>query len=125
MGETEKSGRDCTIQLKRYWIAPDRWDDYLAMWRHIAAVRKRCGFNIPFAFIDREANVFTWAISHADFDRGAELYYADPERKRYSRTDYDPGTKSYTDDSSRRDQRNIEDYIVKAEISFVAAAPIP
>ena len=69
-----------TTELKRYNITPDGWEGFLEVWRGIVAVRKRMGFEILFAFIDREKNVFTWAISHTDFDAAAKRYYEDPER---------------------------------------------
>ena len=116
---SEPAGNRDLVQLKRYWIAPGKWDDYLAIWRKIAAVRERCGFTICCAFADRETNVFTWAISHPDFEAGAAAYYADEERKAYSRTDHDPLTGAYSDDPGRAQQANIEDFIVKAEIGFV------
>ena len=116
---SEPADKHEIVQLKRYWIAPARWDDYLAIWRKIAAVRERCGFTICCAFVDRDANVFTWAISHPDFEAGAAAYYADAERKLYSRTDYDPLTGAYSDDPDRAGQANIEDLIIRAEIGFV------
>lgn len=113
------------MQLKRYWITRDRWDEYLAVWRRIAAIRQRAGFAIPFALADRENNVFTWAVSHPDFAEGAARYYADEERKSVSRTDYDPATGAYTDAPERAGQNNVEDFILKAEIDWVTEEPIP
>jgi hypothetical protein len=69
-----------TIELKRYNIKPHEWEAFLEVWRRIVAVRKRMGFAILFAFVDREKNVFTWAISHDDFEAAAKRYYEDPER---------------------------------------------
>lgn len=106
-------------QLKRYWIVPDQWDGYLAVWSRIAAIRRRAGFEIAFACIDREEGLFTWAISHPHFAEGAALYYADDERKAVSRTDYDPATGTYSTDNSRAGAQMVEDYIQRAEIRFV------
>ena len=112
------------MQLKRYFIIPGAWEDYIDLWRRIAVVRKNCGFDIPFAVAERDRNLFTWAISHTHFADGAARYYADPQRRQLSRTDYDPATGSYFD-SGRNDQKNIEDFIANAEINFVVAEPIP
>lgn len=68
-------------ELKRYSIEPDKWDGFLEVWRDIVRVRRRFGFEILFALIDRKQNMFTWAISHdGDFDAAAAAYYGDPER---------------------------------------------
>ena len=70
-----------TTLLRRYFIKPDGWEQFLEIWRRIIVVRKRHGFNVLFAFEDREKNVFTWAISyHGDIEKAAEIYYKDPER---------------------------------------------
>lgn len=68
-------------ELKRYFIKPDGWDEFLQVIRRIAVVRQRHGFEILFTFADREMNLFTWAIRHAgNFDEAAQQYYKDPER---------------------------------------------
>ena len=68
--------------LRVYNIAPDGWDEFLELWRRVAAVRRRFGYEVLFALADREENIFTWAVSHSgDLDEVAERYYADPERK--------------------------------------------
>lgn len=70
-----------TTELKRYAIRPDGWDGFFEVIRRIAVVRRRHGFGILFAFVDREKNMFTWAIDHkGDFDAAAKDYYEDPER---------------------------------------------
>jgi hypothetical protein len=112
-------------QLKRYAFRPEAMEDFLAVWRDIVRVRKANGFSIPFAALDRESHILTWAISHPDFAGGAERYYADPARKGISPTDYNPATGIYSDDPSRAGQGNIEDYIGTADISWVELAPIP
>ena len=68
------------IELKRYGIKPDGWEAFLSIWKRIVTVRKRHGFAVPFAYADREKNMFTWAVSHDEFDHAARLYYDDPER---------------------------------------------
>lgn len=79
-----------TTLLRRYFVKPDRWEDFLAVWQKIARVRQRFGFAIHFACADRERNVFTWAISiDGDLDDVNSRYYADPERVGLSHvTDY-------------------------------------
>ena len=68
-------------ELKRYFIKPDGWDEFLTILKKIAVVRERHGFKVLFTFVDRELNLFTWAIRHqGDFDQAAEAYYRDPER---------------------------------------------
>lgn len=67
-------------ELKRYNIKPDGWGEFFEVWRRIVAVRKRMGFKVLFALADKEKNVFTWAVSHDDFDAAAKRYYEDPER---------------------------------------------
>lgn len=70
-----------TTELKRYQIVPGRWDNFLAVWRDIVDLRKRHGFGVLFAFVDREENMFTWAIEHTgNFDAAAKAYYEDPSR---------------------------------------------
>ncbi len=74
-------GRTGTTLLRRYEIKSDDWESFLDVWRRIVVVRKRHGFQVLFAFEDREENVFTWAIHHpGDIDKAADLYYKDPER---------------------------------------------
>lgn len=70
-----------TTLLRTYFIKPGHWDDFLSMWRQVAAIRQRFGFTIEFAYEDREKNIFTWAISHpGDLEEVHARYYADPDR---------------------------------------------
>lgn len=110
------------MQLKRYTIAPGRWDEWQGVWRRVAALRLRCGFAIPFVAADRDAALFTWAISHPRFAEGAARYYADPERQQLSSTDYDPATGAYFD--SGRDGA-VERCVAAADIRFVTPVPLP
>jgi hypothetical protein len=72
-----------TFELKRYTIRPDGFEGFLALWRDVVAVRRRHGFDVLFAFADREHSVFTWAIGHdGDIDAAAQAFYDDPERLR-------------------------------------------
>lgn len=75
------ASRTGTTLLRRYTIKGDEWDAFLAIWRRIVAVRKRHGFEVLFALVDREENMFTWAIHHpGDIEKAADGYYKDPER---------------------------------------------
>jgi hypothetical protein len=112
-------------QFKRYAFRPEAMEEFLSVWREIVRVRKANGFTVSFALLDRENAVLNWAVSHPDFADGAARYYADPARKRVSRTDYDPATGAYSDDPERTGQRNIEDYILMSDISWVEPEPIP
>ena len=53
-----------TVQLRRYDLVPGVLDDFLA-WFHaeIVPVRTAQGFTVEFAYADREAEQFTWAVS--------------------------------------------------------------
>jgi len=113
------------IQFKRYAFKPEHKEEFPEVWREIVRVRKKNGFVVPFALLDEENNILNWAVSHDDFADGATRYYADPERKKFSRTDYDPATGGYLDDPARAAQRNIEDYIIKSDINWVSKVPIP
>lgn len=75
------SGNTGTTILRRYFIKPEGWDQFLDIWRRIVVVRQRYGFEVLFAFADREKNLFTWAIRHpGDLEEVAARYYKDPER---------------------------------------------
>ena len=92
-------------ELKRYTIQPDGWDGFLAVWERIVVVRRRHGFRPLFALVDRERNMFTWAIEHdGDFDAAAKAYYEDPERV---------------------ELEIVNDYVTDYEITKVEKKPIP
>ncbi len=74
-----------TLMLRRYLLAAGTADEFLSWWSsRIPALRERAGFAIEWAYLDREAETFTWAISHpgdeAAFRAAEEAYAADPER---------------------------------------------
>jgi hypothetical protein len=50
--------------LRRYSVESDAWEPFLETWRKIATIRQRHGFEVVCAFVDRETNMFTWAISY-------------------------------------------------------------
>ena len=55
-----------TIQLRRYEIAPGELDAFVDWWRTwMPTVRPEAGFTIEWAYVDREANEFVWAVSAA------------------------------------------------------------
>ena len=60
-------------ELKRYFIKPDGWDEFLQILRRIAVVRERHGFQVLFTFADRELNLFTWAIMAATSTKQPKL----------------------------------------------------
>lgn len=71
--------------LRRYFIKPGHWEQFLQMWHPITLIRQRFGFTIEFAHEDREKNTFTWAISHTgNLEEFAARYYADPKRMKYN-----------------------------------------
>jgi hypothetical protein len=69
------------VQLRRYEIVPGEFDAFLAWFPAIIPVREKYGFKVLFAYGDREASEFVWAVSHdGDFDAALEVYNASPER---------------------------------------------
>jgi hypothetical protein len=78
--EHSEDRRNDTL-LRSYNINPGDWEPFLEVWRRIVAVRKRHGFEVLFALIDRKNNVFTWAVRHdGDINAAADKYYKDPDR---------------------------------------------
>jgi hypothetical protein len=71
--------------MRRYQIQGD-WDEFLVIWRRIAALRERHEFHILFAVGDRQLQTFTWGFTAegSDFQHflseGQMEYYKDPER---------------------------------------------
>lgn len=45
--------------LRRYFIKPGHWEQFLSRWHPITLIRQRFGITIEFAYEDREQNVFT------------------------------------------------------------------
>lgn len=74
-----------TVQLRRYDLVPGVLDDFLA-WFHaeIVPVRTAQGFTVEFAYADREAGEFVWAVSvagdAATFAAVEEAYLASDSR---------------------------------------------
>jgi hypothetical protein len=70
-----------TVQLRRYEVVPGMMDDFLAWFPNIIPVRAKYGFQVLFAYADRERNEFVWAVAHdGDFDAAFEVYNVSPER---------------------------------------------
>jgi len=67
--------------LRSYNINPGDWEPFLEVWRRIVVLRRRHGYEVLFALVDKKNNVFTWAVRHDDdLDAVAENYYKDPDR---------------------------------------------
>ena len=75
-------GAMATTQLRRYQLPldPAEQDRWLAWWRGIVPPREQYGFEVLFAYLDRESGEFTWAVRHDDFDAAEAEYMASPER---------------------------------------------
>jgi hypothetical protein len=70
-----------TTQLRRYQLVPEEVDAFVAWFPTVVAAREKYGFRVEFAYLDRERNEFTWAVSHdGDFDAVFEEYNVSPER---------------------------------------------
>ncbi len=75
-----------TVQLRRYELHQDLVEDFLVWWsERLVPARVAHGFEIEFAYIDRETAEFTWAVSVVgDADRFGSVeagYLASPERE--------------------------------------------
>jgi len=71
--------------LRRYRLASGTADAFLAWWSaHIPPLREAAGFRIEWAYLDREQETFTWAITHpgdrSAFEAAEAVYAALPER---------------------------------------------
>lgn len=71
-----------TVQLRRYEMLDGVMDDFIAWFETLAPARRQYGFEILFAFADRETNQFVWAVGYdgADFDAAVATYNDSPER---------------------------------------------
>jgi hypothetical protein len=74
-----------TIQLRRYRIHPEMFDDFVEWMRSdLLPMRVDYGFHIEFAYADPANSLFTWAVSlpgdEAGFREFEEHYTASPER---------------------------------------------
>ena len=73
-----------TVQLRRYQVAQGRLDEFAAWFRRAALTREPYGFVVEFAYLDREADQFVWAVSHPGdslaFDEAETRWRSDAER---------------------------------------------
>ncbi|MCC6438556.1 MAG: hypothetical protein IT196_26275 [Acidimicrobiales bacterium] len=73
-----------TVQLRRYELLDGVMDEFVAWFPGIVEVRRQYGFTVEFAYADRAANQFVWAVSHDGDEaafKAAEAVYSDsPER---------------------------------------------
>jgi L-rhamnose mutarotase len=72
------------IAIMRRYAITGSWDEFLAIWGEIVAVREQYGFRCLFAVADRPKDMFTWAFDFAgaweDFPAAQRPYYQDPRR---------------------------------------------
>ena len=74
-----------TVQLRRYTLAATEVDAFVEWWKGLIPIREQYSFRVLFAYLDREAHQFTWAVAHdGDFDTAEATYYASSERARIS-----------------------------------------
>jgi hypothetical protein len=80
-----------TVQLRRYQIAAEHIDEYLAWWRGLLPTREQYGFRILWAYVDPVASEFIWAVAHdaEDFAAAETTYMSSPEREQ-AVGDYQP-----------------------------------
>jgi hypothetical protein len=73
-----------TVQLRRYRLASDHVAEFLRWFPRAVETRVPFGFGVEFAYLDREAGEFTWAVTHsgddAQFDEAEAAWRADPHR---------------------------------------------
>lgn len=74
-----------TLMLRHYVLSPGTTEEFQAWWStNIPELRKRMGFTVEWAYLDREGETFTWAITYpgdeATFRAAEEEYTAHPER---------------------------------------------
>jgi hypothetical protein len=72
-------------QLRIYTIQEGRLDEFVDAWTGgVAPLRRREGYRIDGAWVDREGNRFVWILSYEgpeDWNDKDEAYYALPERR--------------------------------------------
>ena len=62
-----------TTQLRRYELFEDAMDGFLSWFPSVIAPRQQYGFEVLFAYANRERNEFTWAVRHRGDFETAEL----------------------------------------------------
>lgn len=72
-----------TVQLRRYQIKPGELERFVEYWDLVVPARQKYGFEVLFAFVDRSANQFVWAVSHEgsddEFDASEKRLMESPE----------------------------------------------
>jgi hypothetical protein len=73
-------------QLREYRIRAGQLEQFVSEWqRHLAPLRRACGFDIGGAWTIPEDDRFVWLLVHPDgweaFDAADAAYFASPERK--------------------------------------------
>ena len=68
-------------QLRRYEVTEGELDRFIEWFPKILPVREKYGFNVNFAYADRDNNEFVWSVSHpGDFEAAEAVYSESPER---------------------------------------------
>lgn len=94
-------------QLRIYDMEPGALDEFVEFFPRVVELRRRVGFTVEGAWIDREANRFVWIAGYDGGDGFASAerrYYALPERR-----DLEP---------------NPLEFIAHFEASMLEAAPL-
>ncbi|GAA5149584.1 hypothetical protein GCM10023321_13660 [Pseudonocardia eucalypti] len=73
-----------TVQLRRYRIADGQLDAFMSWFPRAVRTREPYGFFVEFAYVDRVAGEFIWAVGHPGdsdaFDDAEARWRVDPER---------------------------------------------
>lgn len=81
------------VQLRSYVIRDGQMDAFVGAWSsRIVPLRRRFGFTIDGAWLDRDTGRFAWVVGYdgpGSFEEAAAAYYASPER---AAMDPDPGS---------------------------------
>ena len=70
-------------QLRVYEITPGRMDEFIELFRRVAEIRERLGFEVIGPWIDAETDRFVWIVGYhgpEGFEAAAQAYYDSPER---------------------------------------------
>ncbi|WP_020499259.1 hypothetical protein [Sciscionella marina] len=75
------------VELRTYEVAEGGMDAFIEWFHGLVPIRERYGYRILFAFADREANRFTWAVEHEQpLDVAQKAYDPAPERAQHFKT---------------------------------------
>ncbi|MFF3558328.1 NIPSNAP family protein [Streptomyces tsukubensis] len=113
-----------TTQLRTYTVREGLLDEWVERWRtDIVPLRRKLGFTVDGAWVDRERNQFVWLLSYegpGTFAEGNAAYWASPARAAMG---LDPG-----DYLLHTDDRTVEPtpvLMVPPEAADGAPAPLP